>query len=254
MSDPSEPDSSRHRDRQVFRRYLIVLVAPVAGILLALAMGVSPRRLRRAVEFQGVALAAAIYFAVALKMRARTAKKQRQLGALMGIRFTTPFWMVLMESSIPVEIGGALAAVVATLGFAGVGNGVFLVFALIALALPWFKIGGLQPRSIVFEESGLRIGMARATFLVSWISIARVEPVGPEHFVALNVILKDSESILESAQPPDPKARDQIKMLIQSSRGSDAQMFLMPWAAGLDGRALERGIRAGIKGVAPGMN
>ena len=96
--------------------------------------------------------------------------------------------------------------------------------------------------------------MSRATFLVPWTSIAHVEPVGPDHFVALNLILKDSESILDSAQPPTPKARDQIRMLIQSSRGGDARMFLMPWTAGLDGRTLKNGIYAGIKGKAPGMN
>jgi hypothetical protein len=254
VSDPSEGDSSRHRNRQVFRRYLAVLVAPVAGILLALALGISPQRLRRAVEFQAVALAAAVYFMMALRWRARTAKRQRHLESLVGIRFTTPFWMTLMEATIPIEVGGALAAVFATLGLPGVGNGVFITFALFALALPWFKSGGLQPRSIVLERHGLQIFMSRATFLVPWTSIAHIESMGPEHFVALNLTLKDSESILDSAQPPDSKAREQIKMLMQSSRGGGAQVFLMPWVGGLDGRALERGIRAGIKGTAPGMN
>jgi hypothetical protein len=254
VSDPSEPDSSRHRDRRFFRRYLAVLVAPVAGILLALALGASPQRLRPAVEFEGVALAAALYFIVASRAQNRMARRQRRLESLVGIQFKTPIWMMLMESSIPLEVGGALAAVVATLGFAGVGNGVFLTFALIALALPWFKIGTFQPRSILVEQNGVQISMARATFLVPWTSIARVEPVGPDHFVALNLILRDAESILESARPPDSNARDRIKMLIQSSRGGDAHMLLMPWAAGLDGRTLEKGIQAGIKGTAPGMN
>ena len=44
MPDPSEPASSQQRSRQVFRRYLLVLVAPVAGILLALGVGLYPRR------------------------------------------------------------------------------------------------------------------------------------------------------------------------------------------------------------------
>jgi hypothetical protein len=63
----------------MLRRYLLVVVAPVAGILLALAVGVSPRRLRPAVEFQAVALVATLYFIVALKAQRRTGRRQRRL-------------------------------------------------------------------------------------------------------------------------------------------------------------------------------
>lgn len=237
----------------MFRGYLVVLVAPVAGILLALAAGASPQRLRAAVAFQGLALVAALYFMVALRMRVQTAKRQRLLGSLLGIRFKTPIWMVLMECSIPIEIGAALAAVAALLGFAGVGDGVFLTFALIALGMPWFKVG-VQPRSITLEQNGVQISMARTTFLVPWTSIAHVESVGPDHFVGLNIILRSSESILESVQPPTSKARDQTKNLVQSSPGGDARMFVIPWAAGLDGQTLERGIREGMRGTTPGIN
>jgi hypothetical protein len=253
VPDPSEPASSRQRSRQVFRRYLLVLVAPVAGILLALGVGVSPQRLRPAVVFEGIALLGALYFLVALKMQRRTGRRQRSLESLMGIQFKTPIWMMLMETSIPIEIGGALAAVVATFGFAGVGNGLFLTFALIGLCMPLFKVG-VQPRWIVLEQDGLRMAVSRATFLVPWTTVERIEPVGPDHFVAPNVILKDSDLVLESVQPNDPKARDRIKALIQASPRSGVGLLLMPWTAGLDGRTLERGIRDGMSGKVPGMN
>jgi len=235
------------------RRYLLVVVAPLAGILLALAVGVSPRRLRPAVEFQAVALVATLYFIVALKAQRRTGRRQRRLESLMGIQFRTPIWMMLIECSIPIEIGGALAAVVATVGFVGVANGLFLTFALIGLSMPLFKIG-LQPRWIVLEPNGIRMAVSRATFLIPWTTFGRIEPFGPDHFVALNVILKDSESVLESVLPDDSKARERIRTLIQSSPQGGAGLLLMPWTAGLDGRTLERGIREGMSGKVPGMN
>ncbi len=63
----------------------------------------------------------------------------------MGIQFRTPIWMMLIECSIAIEIGGALAAVVATFGFTGVANGLFLTFALIGLSMPLFKISSSRP-------------------------------------------------------------------------------------------------------------
>jgi hypothetical protein len=253
VPDPSEPGSPRGPNRQAFRRYLFILVAPVAGILLALAVGVSPRRLRPALVFQGVALVAALYFFAALKMQRRTGRRQRRLESLLGIRFRTPIWMMLIECSIPIEIGGALAAVVATLGFVGVADGLFLTFALLGLCVPFFKIG-MQPRWIVLEPAGMRMAVARATFLVPWTTVRRFEQIGPDHFLGLNIILEDSESVLESVRPDDPKARERIKTLLQSSPASGAGLLLMPWAAGLEGHALERGIREGMSGKAPGMN
>ena len=195
------PDPSA---RQVFRRYLLVLIAPIAGILLALAVGVPPQRLRHAVEFQGIAVVAAVYFIVAIRMQRRTGRRQRRLESLMGMRFRTPIWMMLMECSIPIEIGAAVAAMVATFGFAGVGNGLFLTFVLIGLCMPLFRIG-LQPRWIVVESDGLRMAISRATFLVPWAAVERIEPIGPDHFVGLNVILKDSEPVLDIGPTERPE-------------------------------------------------
>ena len=237
----------------MLRRYLLVLVAPVGGILLALASGVSPQRLRPAVAFQGIAVVAALYFIVALRAQRRVSRRQRRLESLMGIQFRAPIWMMLIECSIVIEIGGALAAVVGTFGFVGVANGLFLTFALIGLSMPLFKIG-LQPRWIVLEPNGIRMAVSRATFLIPWTAVGRIEPVGPDHFVALNVILKGSQSLLESVRPDDSKTRERIKTLIQSSSRGDAGLLLMPWTAGLDGRTLERGIREGMSGKVAGMN
>jgi hypothetical protein len=253
VPDPSEPGSPLGLNRQAFRRYLFILVAPVAGILLAWAVGVPPRRLRPAVAFQGIALAAALYFFAALKMQRRTGRRQQRLESLVGIRFRTPIWMMLIECAIAIEIGGALAAVVATFGLVGVANGLFLTFALLGLCMPWFKIG-MQPRWIVLEPDGIRMAVSRATFLVPWTTVGRIEPIGPDHFRGLNIILEDSESVLESVRPDDSKARERIRTLIQSSPGIGAALLLMPWAAGLEGRTLERGIREGMSGKVSGMN
>jgi hypothetical protein len=119
--------------------------------------------------------------------------------------------------------------------------------------MPLFKVG-VQPRWIVLEQDGLRMAVSRTTFLVPWTTVERIEPVGPDHFVALNVILKDSDLVLESVQPNDPKARDRIRTLIQGSPRSGVGLLLMPWTAGLDGRTLERGIREGMSGKVPGTN
>lgn len=157
-----------------------------------------------------------------------------------------PVWIRLDGPLTFLGLIGALGAIVAAIGFPGVGVGILLSLGLLVgfgFLIPDEPRGGLT-----FEDDGMRLHIGEAHCLVPWSSISNIETIGPEGFVMLRMAIADPQGVVNSVSPDTPKNRERFRSLVQGIGASQGDMLLHPWTAGLDGQTLERAIREGIAG------
>jgi hypothetical protein len=236
-------------------RKLLILTSPItafAGVLALLAAGVAPARLRPAAVFLAMAAAASLVCLATMRLSARRARRLRARQVPWNVRLVKPLWLSGPETSIPVEIGGVLAAVLALVGCPGLGAGVMLTFFVIALSMPIMQLR-MSPRALTFETDGLRVHTMGATFVIPWPNITEVETVGPDHMQMTTLRLSDTEAIVASATPGTSRVRERVAGLLHDETRRGA-LFLFHWVAGLDGRTLSRALEAARRGSGGEVN
>jgi hypothetical protein len=225
----------------------------LACVLLALAAGAPRGRWLPVAAFLAIAALANGYFWLGGRLQRRRTQRVRQTEVAFGVRHTQPLWMTLILPSLALAMGALLAALVAAVGFAGVAAGVLLIFAGIAVFVP-FATFGMAPRGLTFEADGLRIHIGGGgSFVVPWTAIAHIDGIGPDHSQILHLRLIDADAIIASHEPNDPRVRVRVESFVQRS-GDGARLTMMPWTAGLDGPTIARTIYAAKHGTADRTN
>jgi hypothetical protein len=241
--------------RRARLRSLLILTAPGVALVSAmalLAMGIAPARLRPVAAFLAMAATASIVYVAALRLSARRRRRLRARDVPWGVRLVKPLWLSAPEASIPVEIGGVLAALLALVGCPGIGAGVMITFFVIALVMPFAHLS-MSPWALTFEADGLRVHVTRAAFVIPWGSITGIETIGPDHMQMTMLRLADTEAIVATARRGTPRARARVATLLHDAKPR-GELMLLPWAAGLDGRSLARALEAARRGAGGQVN
>jgi hypothetical protein len=230
-------DPGAFRRRRLRLVLLTVLLSIVfGGVLVALAAGVAPNRLRPVAGFLAVVSIAAILSLVDSRAAFRRAWKQRNSEVPWGVLLTPPFWMRLSYPILLLGAGAVLGAVAAALGFPGIGLGALLTLGAVGGMGPFFD----SPHGLTFEPDGLRVTLRRGSFVVPWKTITHLEGIGPDHFTMISMHIGDARPLIESAQPNDPRFRAKVATFVQATQAHQGKLLLMPWTAGLDGQVLVR--------------
>ena len=237
---------SRKRRVRFYGVYVAASFLALAAVLVAMGLGVSPVRLGPVAAFLMVWAGSAGYVALATRARRRRAFRLRSLPVPRGVRLRKPFWIRLDGPLTFLGLIAALGAIVAGLGFPGVGVGVLLALGLIVGF--GFLIPGEPRGGLTFEDDGMRLHIGAVHCLVPWSSISDIEAIGPEGFVMLRMAIADPQGVVDSVSPDTPRNRERFRRLVQGIGSSHGVMLLHPWTAGLDGQTLERAIREGIAG------
>jgi hypothetical protein len=154
------------------------------------------------------------------------------------VRLTKPVWIRVDELLTFVALLAPLGALLAAFGFPGVGIGIMLVpcaFTAFSDFFPFMNAGGL-----VFEESGLRLSVARAECLVPWTCITRVEIIGPDTFQMVELDFEALDRVVASVVPDTPRNRTRARQMLDRPGEAGGHIMLSPWTGGLDGQTLER--------------
>jgi hypothetical protein len=243
-------------NRRARRRSLAILLAPIAalaGVLAVLGAGVAPARLRPvAIDLAFAAVASILYFAITYVSK-RRARRLRGTEVPWGVRLRKPIWLSTPEMTIPLELGGLLAALVALVGFPGIGAGVLVTFLILSSMMPLMAFGA-STRALTFETEGLRIEMRHVTFVIPWASLTRSERIGPEHTNMTMLGLADTEAIVATAVPATPEARARVANVFADITNRGPELMLMSWTGGLDGRTLRRALDAARSGAGRHVN
>jgi hypothetical protein len=242
---------ARRRRARTLRLFVAPLIV-LASVLVALAAGCAPTRLRPVAGFLAVAAAASTYVWATGRRSLRRAHRQKQSDVPWNVRLTKPLWLTLSDSLTLLFPGAVLGAVAAIVGFPGIGVGALLTFAALSCWLPFANFG-MTARGLTFEEGGLRVHLRGASFVVPWTSIKAVERLGPEHFSMVRLRLRETQAIVESATPNVPKVRASVELFVREAR-SEGQVMFIPWTAGVSGAVLARTIEAGIGGTTGKVN
>jgi hypothetical protein len=242
---------ARRRRVRTLRLFVAPLVV-LASVLVALAAGCAPNRLRPVAGFLAVAAAASTYIWATARRSLRRARHQKQSDIPWNVRLTKPFWLILSDALTLLFPGAVLGAVAAIFGFPGIGLGALLTFAALSCWLPLVDFG-MNARGLTFEEGGLRVHSRGASFVVPWTSIIAVERLGPENFLMVRLRLREAQAVVESATPNGLKARARAERFVRGI-APEGQVMFMPWTAGISGAALARTIDAAIGGTTGKVN
>jgi hypothetical protein len=219
----------------------------LAGVLLAINLGIGPRRLWPAAAFLGVSTAATAYIEAVVHLARRRARKQRDAEVPHGVRLRRPVWMSISDVLWVVWIGSTLGAVAAGAGFPAVGIGILMTVCALVVATAFIPYG--RDECLTFEPDGLRIHLRGATFLVPWEAIHKVDRGGTESHRLLLVQIDALAPVLRSVAPDTPRARMRARIALGEGDdigGSGGKLTFTPWTAGLDGTVLAGAIRAAV--------
>jgi hypothetical protein len=216
-------------------------------VALGIASGALPSRFRLVAMLLALSSAAAIYFAAAIRLVRRRAFRLRQGAVPWGVRLRTPVWISAYQMTVPLAIGGLIGAMIAAIGFGGVGIGATLTFAVFAVAMPFMQFG-MSPGGLAFEHSGLRVYIRGGSFLVPWDGIVGVEQVGPDHTQSIQLRLNDSDAVRASIMPATDAMRARVDTFVRKGGVLAGEVLFTPWTGGLDGPTLAREIRAARDG------
>jgi hypothetical protein len=235
------------------RRLVLVPAGALAVVLLVMAAGGSPARWGPVAGFLGLAALAERYFAAALWLERRRARRLRGARVPWGARLSKPLWITLGDSSLLVEVGAALGAIAAAVGLPGVGLGALLA-CLAWVGLTVLTVFELSPSGLTFEPAGLRLHLRGASFVVPWTAIKAIERVGPDHMQMISLRIESAAAVIGSTEPPVEAARARVRTYVREGKGPAGQIMMMPWTAGLDGPTLARAIGAAMAGEADQVN
>jgi hypothetical protein len=234
------------RKRTLYRRFLIGEVVGLLATLILIADGIASDRLWPVAGFLALGIGSSAYMSLAKRALRRRAYALRSAPVPRGVRLTKPVWIRVDELLTFVALLAPLGAVLAAFGFPGVGVGIMLVpcgFSVFSDFFPFMNAGGL-----VFEETGLRLSVARAEYLVPWTSITRVEVSGPESFQMVELDFEALDRVVASVTPDTPRNRKRARELLDRPGEAGGHLLLGPWSGGLDGQTLERAIRDAMAG------
>lgn len=241
--------ADRKRRGRVWRRLFVFLaVVPLAGVLVALAAGASPHRLRPVAGFLTLAAISGAATIVTERALRRRLSRLKQAPVPRNQYLAKPWWVGLRVADISVHYLALLGAIVAGVGFPGVGVGFLLVVGVVSGGAVVFDFG--QPRGLTFETAGLRLHWRSLQILLPWNTIRGLETIGPEGFDSVDFQISDPERVVDWVTPDTPRNRSRAQKMF----GTSAPFFWFPWTAGLDGQTLARGIREGIAGQPEQVN
>jgi hypothetical protein len=223
---------------------LMLNLGALAGVLLAISLGASSRRLWPAVDFLFASSAAAIYVEAVVHLARRRARHQRFAEVPRGIRLRRPVWMAIGDSLELLGLGASMGAGAAAAGSPGVGMGILLTFAAFCAAMQIMPFGTHE--SLTFEADGLRVHIRGASFLVRWEAITKVDRGGSETNRLVYVGMDDIRPVMRSVEPNTPRMRFRARVAMGDEEEPAGKLTFVPWTAGLDGTELARAIYAAI--------
>jgi hypothetical protein len=246
MADAPTPPRRRWRWYAVF---VVPAFAGLAGVLIAIALGYAPGRLWPVAGFLALWALAAGYVSVARRAFQRRAHRLRDAPVPRGIRLTTPAWIILDRVMTILGVLAIPGTIVAALGFPGIGVGVLLVVALVAVVTGFGSSGVMDIGALTFEATGLRFHIGRASCLVPWNAIGTPEPIGPDHSAMIRLQIGAPDQLPGPVSPDTEKDRARMK----SSLGH-GYVLLEAWIAGLDPKTLARTITECAAGIGEQVN
>lgn len=216
-------------------------LAALLMVLVLIAIGWRRSHWLPVAGFLVVAVTGAGYETLTHRLARRRARRYRA-AIPWNVPLARPRW--LLETFWFGWVGAALGAVVAAMGFPGVGLG-------LALALGAFAVFGMAtfhrmyPSRLTFEALGLRVGGKRFSLLVPWRVIREVQSMGMN---SVRLHLAASASHAASVEPDTPRNR-QLREALLMSWGNETILMLADWAGGLDAATLGQAIEAARGGV-----
>jgi hypothetical protein len=236
------------RGRRWQKRVVFMAFLALAAVLVALAAGLSPHRLRPVAGFLALGAAAGTAFLAGARAMRRRVFRLSRAPVQRNVRLVKPWWFAVGAADIAIHYVALFGAIVAGFGFPGVGVGVLLVVAAVTCFPFAFDLG--QPRGLTFEGAGLRLHYPGMDLLLPWSAIHGIDTIGPPGFDSVQFQVSEPEGVVEWVSPDTPRNRSRAQKMF----GPSATFFWFPWTAGLDGQTLARGIREGIAGHPEQMN
>ena len=223
-------------------RWCVALVAPsfvgLAAVLIALALGLFPRRLWPAANFLTFWAAVSAYMTWAYRALRRRAYRLRSAPPPRDVPLRRPLWIAVGPAFALIVIVSPLTTSIAAFGFITIPVGIYLVVVALTVFGHLTDLSGL--RALSFERDGLRLHCGANRCLVPWTSIGAVELVGPETFQTVRMAVVDLAPIVASVSPDTDRNRERARQTFATGLVS-----FEPWTAGLDGQTLARAIKAG---------
>lgn len=224
--------------------WLLINLGALAGVLIAIRVGVARDRMWHAADFLFVGSAAAIYVEAAFHLAKRRGRRQRDREVPYGIRLQRPGWMRMGELASLLGPGATVAAALSGAGFLGVGVGVFLSSTAVFVGMELAPFGVTE--GLTFELEGLRFHLRGTTFLVPWGVITKVERGGSESHRLIYLGVGDIRPVLGSVEPDLPRMRFRARVILGDREPPSGRITLTPWTGGLDGPVLARAINAAV--------
>jgi hypothetical protein len=128
-------ETSEDKFRIWYERVVAAVLISLAAVIVAITVGVSPRRLWPVAGYLAVAAGANGYNSVTRRARTRLSHRQRQAPAPVGVRLRKPMWLRLESTMIGLGFVGLVGAIISAIGFPQVSLGILLVLG--GLAAFW---------------------------------------------------------------------------------------------------------------------
>ena len=223
---------------------LLSLAGAVSALAVAIALNARHRLPDRFLTLMVFLLCwtfAAGYVALARYTERRRSKYPRRSEAVLGVRLSLSYWLLLGDSLQMVAGGSVLAAASAVAGYPGIGIGLFMPVAALAAAV-YVTSTRIGIVAVTFETAGLRLQARGAAAFFSW---SNIEGVERDQKSTLRTIVylrvRDPGALVETIEPNNPKAEQRFRTF---ALGPDGKVLLPPWIGGLDGLSLEHKISA----------
>lgn len=220
---------------------LMAIANPIAlaAAWTAWRCGVAPAHLGPTVAFLAASTVSSVAREVTIQIRVRRARRRTPESIPWAVRLREPVWSRMSGSLAVLTSCAMIGGAVALVGFAGVGLGVCLTFALLSAGAE--RIAGVwEARALTFTTAGLRVEMRDCVFLIAWSDITKAEPTGGRDLVRLNVL--SVARVAASVEPATDHARARIARALYDGSNFAGTVFVSPWSAGLDGSSFVRAL------------
>jgi hypothetical protein len=219
---------------------LVVGTLALAGVLVAIVMGLWSKPSWSVVVFLAVLIVASVGSLAVERAMPRLAARLRDAPVPAGLRLRAPVWIRFLSEGFGIVAVGAVPAVgTAVLGFPGVGWGIQL--AACGVAIFTAVIHSDVAPALTFEERGLRVHTRGIHFLIPWESISHVE-LDDDDAAWTYVDIEDPGVVLESAAPTGPGSRMAAWAFLDVGRRPGSSVKFIEWSGGLDAPTLTRAI------------
>ncbi|MFL5305879.1 MAG: hypothetical protein ACJ8F1_11730 [Polyangia bacterium] len=203
--------------------------------------GLAPGHLRPAVAFLAASTVVSVAREATIQVRSRRARRRTPESIPWDVRLREPAWSRLSGAFSLLTLCAMTGAVVAVIGFPGVGLGMCLTFAFLCAGAER-ATASFGPRAVTFTAAGLQVEMRDDRFVIPWSDITHAEPTGGGDSVRLKLL--SIARAVASVDPATTEGRARVARALYDGSNVGGTMFVSTWSAGVDAPTFVRALTA----------